>query len=86
MSTDLVQPIASLGVGGFAVLVMWWMYQSSVIERKANDARLDSRDLQYRQLEREVRTEITTQLVAATATIGSAQKVMERVLDKLSVT
>lgn len=75
--------ISNLGVAGAAILVMWWMYQSAAAERKANDERLDGRDAQYRQLEREVRTEISAQLAAATATIGQNQQVMERVLDKL---
>lgn len=76
--------ISNLGVAGAAILVMWWMYQSAAAERKANDERLDARDSQYRQLEREVRTEISAQLAAATSTIGQNQKVMERVLDKLN--
>lgn len=83
MPADLIQPATSLGVAGFAILIMWWAYQSSVEERKRYDERLDARDSQYRQLEREVRTEITTQLIAATSTIAGAQKIMERVMDKL---
>lgn len=83
MPVELIQPVASLGVGGFAVLVMWWMYQSAAMERKANDARLDERDNQYRALEKEVRSEITTQLIASTSTNAATQRVMERVLDKL---
>lgn len=75
--------ISNLGVAGFSILVMWWMYSQAAQERKANDQRLDKRDEQYRALEREVRTEITTQLIASTATNASAQRVMERVLDKL---
>lgn len=84
MPADLVQPASSLGIAGFAILIMWWMYQAAAAERKANDERLDGRDSQYRQLEREVRTEITAQLIASTATNAATQKVMERVLDKLS--
>lgn len=75
--------ISNLGVAGAAILVMWWMYQSAAAERKRNDDRLDERDVQYRTLEREVRTEISAQLAAATSTIGQNQQVMERVLDKL---
>lgn len=75
--------ISNLGVAGMAILVMWWMYQSAATERKDNDSRLDQRDEQYRALEKEVRTEITAQLIASTATNAAAQKVMERVLDKL---
>lgn len=76
--------ISNLGVAGFSILVMWWMYRSAAAERKANDQRLDKRDDEYRALEKEVRTEISAQLVAATSTIGQNQKVMERVLDKLN--
>ena len=76
--------ISNLGVAGFSILVMWWMYSSAANERKANDARLDTRDTQYRELEKEVRTEITAQLIASTTTNAATQKVMERVLDKLS--
>lgn len=76
--------ISNLGVAGFSILVMWWMYSSAAKERRANDERLDARDMQYRALEKEVRTEISAQLVAATSTIGQNQQVMERVLDKLN--
>lgn len=75
--------ISNLGVAGFSILVMWWMYSAAAAERKANDQRLDRRDEEYRKLEREVRNEITAQLIASTTTNASAQKVMERVLDKL---
>lgn len=75
--------ISNLGVAGAAILVMWKMYESAAKERKANDERLDARDEQYRMLEKEVRTEITTQLIASTTTNAATQRVMERVLDKL---
>ena len=84
MPSDLIQPATSLGVAGFAVLIMWWAYQSSVEERKRYDDRLDQRDAQYRALEKEVRVEVSAQLAAATSTIGQNQQVMERVLDKLN--
>lgn len=77
MPTDLIQPATSLGVAGFAMLLLWMVYKDCM-------ARLDRKDEAFRELEREVRTEITTALVAATSTIAGAQKVMERVLDKLS--
>ena len=51
---------------------------------KRYDTRLDQRDEEYRKLEREVRTEITTQLIAATSTIKENATIMERVIDKLS--
>lgn len=84
MDTGLVQPALNLGIAGFAILVMWWMYDSSVSERKANDERLDKKDTQFRELEKEVRTEITAQLVASTSAMAENSKVMERVVDKLA--
>lgn len=84
MPIDLIQPATSLGVAGFAILIMWWAYQSSVEERKRYDERLDQRDNEYRRLEKEVRTEITTQLIASTSTVRDATKVMERIIDKLN--
>ncbi len=47
--------IVNLGVGGFSILVMWWMYQHS-------SKRIDDRDQAMRALEKEVRTEIMGQL------------------------
>lgn len=75
--------ISQLGVAGFSILVMWWMYQSAARERKAYDERLDQRDDNYRQLEREVRTSVTAQLAASTSALYENSKVMERVMDKL---
>lgn len=80
---DYTSLISTLGVPGLALIIMWWMYDSSVKERRANDTRLDAKDEAFRDLEREVRTEITTQLIASTATNKATQQVMERVLDKL---
>ncbi len=76
--------ISNLGVAGFSILVMWWMYQSAAKERKAYDERLDRRDEGYRQLEKEVRTSVTTQLVTSTSALYENSKIMERVLDKLA--
>lgn len=75
--------ISNLGVAGFSILVMWWMYQSAAKERKAYDERLDSRDQNYRDLEKEVRISVTTQLMASTSALYENSKVMERVMDKL---
>lgn len=83
MTTELVQPAINLGVAGFAILVMWWMYQSAAEERKRNDERLDKRDVKYDVLQEKVRSEITTTLIAATSTNKEAMQVMERVLDHL---
>jgi hypothetical protein len=84
MSSDLVSPAINLGVAGFALLIMWWMYQSAAAERKAYDERLDKRDENYRALEREVRTEISAQLISATSAVRDNSKIMERVIQTLS--
>lgn len=66
-----IASIVNLGIGGFAILVMWWMYQSAREERTANDQRLDAKDEQFRSLEREVRTNIMKQLMDNTHAINS---------------
>lgn len=83
MTADLVGPALNLGVGGFTVLVMWWMYQSAAAERSKNDERMDKKDLAFRDLEKEVRENITLQLVTSTSALHENSKVMERVVDKL---
>jgi hypothetical protein len=95
MPTDLIQPATSLGVAGFAIYIMWKMYQASAEERKRNDermdakdavqrARLDVKDEEFRKLNEQVRTDISAQLAASTSALGSNAKIMERVIDKLS--
>ena len=76
--------VANLGIGGFAILVMWWMYQSAANDRKRNDERLDKKDDHFRALENEVRTNITAQLMASTSALHENSKVMERVVDKMT--
>ncbi len=84
MSPDLVQSAVNLGVAGFAILVMWWMYQSAERERQRNDLRLDKRDEKYEKLQEEVRGEIMATLVAATTTNTEAIQVLKLVLDRLN--
>jgi hypothetical protein len=95
MPTDLVQPATSLGVAGFAIFVMWWMYQSAAAERQRNDERMDAkdqahrermdkRDEEFRKLNEEVRTDISLQLAASTSALGNNAKIMEHVIDKLN--
>lgn len=55
MPADLIQPATSLGVAGFAILIMWWMYQNS-------SARLDKAYEDHKALEKEVRDKIMDQL------------------------
>lgn len=76
MAPDLIQPATQLGTAGFALLLLWWIYKDC-------SARLDRKDESFRALEKEVRTEITTQLVAATSALKDNTKVMERIIDKL---
>lgn len=78
MAPDLLQPATSLGVAGFAILVMWWMYKDSA-------GRLDKKEDALHALEKEVRTEITTQLIASTTTIRDNLKIMEHLVQKLKI-
>lgn len=59
------------------MLLLWWVYKDA-------SARLDKKDEAFRELEKEVRTEITAQLIASTSTVRDATKVMERIIDKLN--
>ncbi len=70
MPSDLVQPAIQLGVAGFAILVMWWMYQSS-------SSRLDRAYDDHKALEREVREKIIGQLNQNTTAF-------ERIMDHLA--
>lgn len=70
MPADYAQLIQSLGVSGFAILVMWWMYQSS-------SKRLDKAYDDHKALEREVRERIMTQLNQNT-------NAFERVIDHIN--
>lgn len=96
MPVDLIQPATSLGVAGFAILIMWWMYSSSAEERKRNDERmdekdkahrerLDKKDEEFKKLNEQVRSDISLQLAASTSALGSNTKTMERVIDKLNL-
>ena len=70
MENALLQPVIQLGVAGFAILVMWWMYQSS-------SSRLDKAYDDHKSLEREVRDKIMGQLAQNT-------NALERVINHLS--
>ena len=67
---------ANLGIGGVSILVMWFMYKSSAEERKRNDERMDNREKVFRDLEREVRDKIMSQL-------NDNTKAFERVIDHI---
>lgn len=70
MPNEFLQPVIQLGVAGFAILVMWWMYQSS-------SSRLDKAYDDHKSLEREVRERIMSQLNANTTAF-------ERVIDHIN--
>lgn len=67
-----------LGISGFSLLVMWWMYESNRKERKEHFdffvVSLTEREVAFRQLEREVREKMLAQLHENT-------QVYKRVLD-----
>lgn len=73
---NTLSAIQQFGTTGFCLMVLWWIY-------KDFSARADKKDEAFRALEKEVRTEITTQLISATATISNAQKIMEKIIAKL---
>jgi tyrosine-protein phosphatase YwqE len=76
--------IANLGIGGFAILVMWWMYQSSAAERQRHDDRADKKDAAFRALESDVRNKLAAQLMENTNAMLENTKIMERVLNKMT--
>ena len=68
-----VASVVNLGIGGFAILVMWWMYDSNTKERNKHDeaalrerqhyiAQLTEREIAFRKLEEHVRDKIMAQL------------------------
>jgi hypothetical protein len=72
-----LNPIVNLGIGGFAILVMWWMYQSAAKERTEHFQ-------SFRALEQEVRETVMGQLSQNTIAMAESAKVMERVLERLA--
>lgn len=71
-----VSTISNLGTGGFAILVMWWMYQSAQTERNAHfDA--------FRDLESDIRNKLSGQLMENTNALNEHSKIMGNVLSLL---
>jgi hypothetical protein len=66
-----VEQLSNLGVAGFAILVLWWMYQSS-------SARLDKAYEDHKALEKEVREKIISQLERNTVAF---EKIMHHITD-----
>jgi hypothetical protein len=69
--------IANLGIGGFAILVMWWMYQSSAQERNEHFKA-------FRELESDIRNKFAAQLMENTNAMLEHSKVMRTVMELLS--
>lgn len=70
METVGLDQLSNLGVAGFAILVLWWMYQSS-------SSRLDKAYEDHKALEREVRDKIISQLDRNTVAF-------ERIMDHIT--
>lgn len=69
---DLSQ-VTNLGIGGFSILVMWWMYQSAQTERNSHfDA--------FRELESDIRNKLAGQLMENTNALNEHGKIMSNVL------
>lgn len=79
-----ITTISNLGIGGFAILVMWWMYRSAQEARQKNDDRLDKRDEGMRILESDIRNKFSAQLMENTNAMLEHSKIMHKVVDLLS--
>jgi hypothetical protein len=69
--------IAQLGVAAFAILVMWWMYDSATKERNEHFKA-------FRELESDIRNKISVQLMENTNAMLEHSKIMETVVHILS--
>lgn len=76
-TAQFLPSIANLGVAGFAIFVMWKMYETS-------GKQLQKGQEELRDLEKEVRTSITGQLMENTKVMERTTTVMERVVDMLN--
>ncbi len=71
-----IAEVVNLGIGGFAILVMWWMYKSAQEERtKHFDA--------MRALESEIRNKMATQLQENANAMLEHSKIMQTVVELL---
>lgn len=68
--------IGQLGIGGFAILVMWWMYDSSQKERNEHFKA-------FRDLEADIRNKFSAQLMQNTAALLENSKVMQKIVDQI---
>ena len=65
--------ITNLGIGGFSILVMWWMYQSAAIERGKNYEQME-------QLQSDIRNKLSAQLMENTNALMEHSKIMQTVM------
>ena len=75
-----ISTIANLGIGGFAILVMWWMYQSAATERNEHFKA-------FRELESDIRNKFAAQLMENSNAMLEHSKIMQevvRLLNKLT--
>jgi hypothetical protein len=66
-----------LGVAGFSLLILWWMYKDFA-------QRLDARDEAMRTLEHDIRNKFSGQLQENTNAMLQHSRIMERVVQTLS--
>lgn len=66
-------PIVNLGIGGFAILVMWWMYQSAASERGKNYEQMEL-------LQSDIRNRFSAQLMENTNALMQHSEIMKTVL------
>jgi hypothetical protein len=68
-----VSPIVNLGIGGFAIYIMWRMYESSAKERNEHFRA-------FRELESDIRNKFAAQLMENTNAMLEHSKIMATVL------
>lgn len=82
MEPSITQLLPNLGIAGFAIWIMWKMYDTSQRRFKEKDqefiGEINKRDASFRELEKEVRTSIMSQLAENT-------NAMSRVIDHINL-
>lgn len=80
----LFTAVTNLGVGAFAIYIMWRMYQGSMARMKEKDAEtmaaMNERELAYRALEKDVRVTVTSYLEKATDRLGDNTKTLDNAI------
>lgn len=86
---------AQLGIAGFAILVMWWMYDSNTkerarhdtemgAERLRNEERIEKKENAYRLLGEDIRNKVSAQLMESTNAMTEHAQVMKAVVQELA--